>query len=108
MSDSVSAACLSVIAPRPANGLKVARVGWRRGVTVAMVIKWRPYVQNGAVRNWLTSLGFDALKTMLSVLCLFLVAFIPTEEPSELLNRSGKSPFLGRKTLLVLIPHGRF
>ena len=24
---------------------KVARVGWRRGVTVAMVIKWRPYVQ---------------------------------------------------------------
>ena len=43
---------------------------------------------------------------MESVLCLFLVAFIPTEEPSELLNRSGKSPFLARKTLLVLIPHG--
>ena len=25
--------------------LKVARAGWRRGVTVAMVIKWRPYSQ---------------------------------------------------------------
>ena len=24
---------------------KVARVGWRRGVTVVMVIKWRPYIQ---------------------------------------------------------------
>ena len=53
--------------------------------------------KNGAVRKWLTSLGFDARKTMESVLCLFLVAFIPTEEPSELLNRSGKSPFLARQ-----------
>ena len=25
--------------------IKVARAGWRRDVTVAMVIKWRPYVQ---------------------------------------------------------------
>ena len=31
--------------------LKVARVGWRRGVTVAMVIKWRPYSQNGGFRK---------------------------------------------------------
>ena len=27
------------------GGLKVAQAGWRRGVTVARVIKWRPYVQ---------------------------------------------------------------
>ena len=30
---------------------KVARAGWRHGVTVAMVIKWRPYSQNGSVRK---------------------------------------------------------
>ena len=52
---------------------KVARAGWRRGVTVVMVIKWRPYVQNGAVHKWLTSFGFDALETMKSVLFYFLL-----------------------------------
>ena len=38
----------------------------------------------------------------------FPVAVIPTEEPSELTNRSGKSSLLARKTLLVLILHGSF
>ena len=41
--------------------------------------------------------GFDALETMESVLFWFPVAVIPTEEPSELTNRSGKSPLLARK-----------
>ena len=53
--------------------------------------------KNGAVLKWLTSFGFGALETMESVLLLFLVSFIPTEEASELANRSGKSPILARK-----------
>ena len=34
--------------------LKVARLGWRCGVTVAMVIKWRPYFQKRvqSVNGW--------------------------------------------------------
>ena len=43
---------------------------------------------------------FDALETMESVLFLFPVAVIPTEEPSELTNRSGKSSLLARKRCL--------
>ena len=100
------------VTARVDQGSAVAKIGLAPslGVTVAIVIKWRPYVQKwcSPCSGWLTSFGFDALKTMESVLCLFVVAFKPTEEPSELLNRSGKSPFLARKTLLVLIPHGRF
>ena len=88
--------------------LKIVRAGWRRGVTVAMVIKWRAYVQNGAVRKWLTSIGFNALETMESILYLVPVAFMQAEKPSELTKRSGKSPFLARKTLLMLIPQGSF
>ena len=53
--------------------------------------------KNGAVHKWLTSFGF-APETMEVLFFLFLVAFIPTEESSELLNRSGKSPFVARKS----------
>ena len=52
--------------------------------------------------------GFDALETMESDLFWFSVAVIPTEEPSEVTNRSGKSSLLARKMLLVHIPHGSF
>ena len=43
---------------------------------------------------------FDALETRESVLFWFPVAVIPTEEPWELTNRSGKSSLLARKRCL--------
>ena len=63
-----------------AKPLKVARVGWRCGVTVAMVIKWRPtypkMVQSVLVDLfWLWRFGNDG-----KCYFLFLVAFIPTKE----------------------------
>ena len=62
----------------------------------------------GVVRKWLTSFGFDALEKMERCLLFFLFpdAFLSTEEPSEVMNRSGKSPFSATKSLLVHIHYG--
>ena len=47
---------------------EVARAGWRRGVTIAIVIIGAHIPKNGGVRKRMICFGFDALVTMESVL----------------------------------------
>ena len=53
--------------------------------------------KNGVVRKWLTSIGFNALETIESVLYLVPVAFIPTEEPSGTDEKVWKELFFSQK-----------
>ena len=77
-----------------ADGVKVAD---RRDRTRNLSLRKRCH---GALCKWLTSFGFDALGTMERVLIFIPCFFILTDEPSELTNRSGKSPLLARKRCL--------